>query len=152
MGAVRGALVSSVGLVLLYDVIAPVDAAGDVSKNVPTLFALPGRLADYIINPKKPLIPDLRASSKSKGNLKTGLSGTVPDNSILGQIGQGPGGLLNNLGNLGGAASDLGGYLPLGGLSGSVAPGFPAAPSSSSSSSSSNSLGALNGGGAPISV
>src|SRR5581483_10680628 len=117
MGAVRGAIVSSVGLVLLYDVIAPVDAAGDVSKNVPTLFALPGRIADYIINPKKPLIPDLRASS-NKGNLKTGISGTVPDNSIVGQIQQRPGGLLNNAGN---ALGDLGVYLPLGGLSGTLA-------------------------------
>lgn len=74
MGAVRGALVGSAGLVTLYNLTATKDAAG-----VSTLFGLPGRLAHWLISPDVPLIPDLR----------TGAAKTAPDGSVTGTNSQG---------------------------------------------------------------
>lgn len=87
MGAVRGAMVSSIGLVLLYDV------STSKSGNVGTLFGLPGRVADYIINPGKPLIPDLRASSKTPPGKVLG-QGTLPGNPLGQALGSSALGLL----------------------------------------------------------
>jgi hypothetical protein len=81
VGALRGAIVSGLGLALLYDV------SSSQSGNVDTLFGLPGRLADYIINPNKPLIPDLRKGSSSSSTTPGVLSGSGTIPSTTQQLG-----------------------------------------------------------------
>ena len=97
MGALRGVLVGSLGLTLMYDLVTTKNAGG-----VTTLAGLPGRVANYIISPTVPLIPDLSSSSSSSssssGSLGPGVAqGTLPSNSLGGV-----------LGSLGGAAGVLG--------------------------------------------
>lgn len=57
MGAVRGVIVGSVGLVTLYNL-----TEGPAS-GVSTLFGLPGRAAQWLVSPAVPLIPDLRTGA-----------------------------------------------------------------------------------------
>lgn len=65
MGAVRGVLVGSLGLSMLYNLTT---AKG---PGVTGLFGLPGRLARYLVDPNVPLVPDLRT-----------VSGTVSDQAL----------------------------------------------------------------------
>lgn len=101
MSSLRGILTGSLGLVMLYNVETTKNPGG-----VSTLAGLPGRVANWLISPNVPLIPDLRSSSSSSSGLvgtidpttghKIIAEGTVPNNSLgsqLSQLSSGAGGL-----------------------------------------------------------